>query len=281
MAQAELDGGRRQGSVKLIAVTKAHPAAAVVAALEAGLVELGENRVEELEGKARQFANRELTWHLIGHVQSRKARRAAACADLVHSVDTLKLARRLDRAVLEAPAVEAEGRARAQAHAEVHAQVHGEAPAEEHRGEHAEERREARTGISSGASADSAGGPAESVPALDTGHRLSVLVQVNVSGESSKSGFAPDHAVEAMLEIAELPGLDVRGLMTMAPFGAEVGTLARIFGGLRRLLDQARRSHPSVGPELSMGMTSDLDVAIKEGSTMVRVGTALFGPRPT
>ena len=219
IARAELDAGRSPRSVRLIAVTKAHPVEAVEAALAAGLTHLGENRVEELEAKTR-IIGREPTWHLIGHVQSRKAKRAAACADLVHSVDNLKLARKLSRAVVEGA-----------------------------RG-------------------------------CEPGSELDILVQVNVSGEASKSGLDADGAVDTLLEMAELSGLKLAGLMTMAPFGADVGTLRRTFGGLRRTSEETRKATSRVGPELSMGMTGDLDVAIAEGSTMVRIGTALFGPRP-
>ena len=211
--QAELESGRPAGSVRLVAVTKAHPTEAVSAALDAGLRHLGENRVEELAAKVRTFTGSEVTWHLIGRVQSRKAADAARLADVVHSVDSLKLARRLN------------------------------------------------------------------LQAGREGARLTTMIQVNVSGEASKGGFPLDGAGEAILEVAELPDLDVAGLMTMAPLGADSVVLSHTFGGLRRVSEEARSVSSLVGAELSMGMTQDLEVAIREGSTMVRIGTALFGSR--
>ena len=213
--RAETDGGRPADSVRLVAVTKAHPPEAVSAALGSGLRHLGENRVEELETKVRAFSGEDVCWHLVGHVQSRKAAGAARLADVVHSVDSLKLARRLN------------------------------------------------------------------VQAAREGKRLTMMIQVNVSGEASKSGFPLSGAGEVTLEVAELENLQVAGFMTMAPLDADVGVLSRTFGGLRRLSEEVRSVSPLVGAELSMGMTQDLEVAIREGSTMVRIGTALFGPRPS
>jgi hypothetical protein len=154
-----------------------------------------------------------VTWHLIGHVQSRKAARAAALAHLIHSVDSLHLAEKLSRA--------------------------GEARGEEVR----------------------------------------VLAQVNTSGEESKSGLEAQGAADAVLAMAALPRLRVEGLMTMAPFTDDAEVLTSAFRRLRETLEEVRRHDPRVGPELSMGMTNDFEIAIREGSTMVRIGTALFGER--
>jgi PLP dependent protein len=206
--------GRDAASVLVVAVTKSHPLDAVDAALAAGLRDLGENRVEELEEKRAARPHAPATWHLIGHVQSRKARRAAELADLVHSVDSTRLAEKLARA--------------------------GE----------------------------------------DEGREVAVLAQVNTSGEESKSGFELEEAVEVIHRIAELPGLRVRGLMTMAPFVDDEHVLRAAFARLRETRERLRHVTDRVGDELSMGMTNDLDVAIREGSTMIRVGTALFGDRP-
>jgi len=213
IARAAASSGRGPSSVRLVAVTKSHPFEAVEAALGAGLTDLGENRVEELEAKVAAFGADAATWHMIGHLQSRKAPRAVEAADLIHSVDSLKLAGRISRAGVEA------------------------------------------------------------------GRSVRVLAQVNTSGEGSKSGFAPDDAVERIHEMAELPGLEVDGLMTMAPFVDDEGVLSDAFSCLRRLSERLREASDAVGPELSMGMTNDLEVAIREGSTMVRIGTALFGER--
>ena len=213
MAGAALAAGRNPSAVRLVAVTKGHPLGAVEAALEAGITDLGENRVEELEGKEAALGRERATWHMIGHVQGRKAARAAGAAHLIHSVDSLHLAERLSRV--------AEGR----------------------------------------------------------GVDVRVLAQVNSSGEESKSGLDAPGAVEAVLSMAGLPRLRVEGLMTMAPFVDDVEVLSSAFRRLREALEEVRRHDPRVGPELSMGMTNDFEIAIREGSTMVRIGTALFGER--
>lgn len=210
---AAVAAGRVPMDVRLVAVTKAHPAAAVEAALEAGLGDLGENRVEELGQKVGLLGRQAANWHMIGHVQSRKAGTVADLADLVHSVDSMKLAERL-----------------------------------------------ARSGV-------------------DRGAVVRVLAQVNVSGEEQKSGFAREAAVESIHRMTELPGLQVDGLMTMAPFVDDEVVLGRAFRRLRETLEKLEAVTESIGRELSMGMTNDLDIAIREGSTMVRIGTALFGER--
>jgi pyridoxal phosphate enzyme (YggS family) len=151
---------------------------------------------------------------MIGHVQSRKARRAAELADLVHSVDSLRLAERLSRVGTE------------------------------------------------------------------DGREVAVLAQVNTAAEASKSGFELEGAVEAIHQVAELPGLRVDGLMAMAPFVDDERVLRQAFSHLRRTLERLREVSDRIGFELSMGMTNDLEVAIREGSTMIRIGTALFGVRP-
>lgn len=219
IARAAREAGRPPAAVRLVAVTKGHPLEALDAALAAGLRDLGENRVEELEPKAAARAGREIVWHMIGHVQSRKARRAAEVAHLIHSVDSFHLAERLARVGLERRAA----------------------------------------GI---------------------GEEVQVLVQVNTSGEASKSGLPAEGAVDEVCRIAELPGLRVEGLMTMAPFVDDEALLGRTFSRLREIHERARRASDRVGDELSMGMTNDLEIAIREGSTIVRIGTALFGERP-
>ena len=214
MAEAAGRAGRDPAEVRLVAVTKAHPLEALTAAIDAGLQDLGENRVEELEWKRAELPDAAVRWHMVGHVQSRKAARVVPVADLIHSVDSVKLARRLAAAA------------------------------------------QART-----------------APA-------SILVQVNTSGEATKSGFDPHEALDAIHEMLELEGIEVAGLMTMAPFHAEEAVLRSAFQGLRETLHRAQRLSDRVGGELSMGMTNDFGIAIEEGSTIVRVGTALFGKRP-
>jgi pyridoxal phosphate enzyme (YggS family) len=211
--------GREPESVRLVAVTKAHPDEVVDAAVAAGLTDLGENRVQGLVARLEAGASREawsgVRWHMIGHVQSRKAGTVAELADWVHSVDSLKLARRL----------------------------------------------------SSGAVA--------------ADREVPVLVQANTSGEDSKGGFAVEEAVEAVHEVCELPGLRVEGLMTMAPFVDDESVLRSAFAALREARDQCRGFAGFGAGELSMGMSNDYQIAIEEGSTMVRLGTVLFGRRPT
>jgi pyridoxal phosphate enzyme (YggS family) len=204
---------RPSDSVRLVAVTKSHPLEAIDAALAAGLADLGENRVQELEDKTAARGGQAVTWHMIGHIQGRKARRAAELADLIHSVDSAKLAERLSRI------------------------------------------------------------------AVEDGIEVVGLAQVNTSGERSKSGFDAIEAVEQIHRIAELPGLRVEGLMTMAPFVDDESVVAGAFAGLRDVLETLHSVTDAVGPELSMGMTNDMECAIREGSTMVRIGTALFGER--
>jgi hypothetical protein len=214
VAEAEHVAGRAEGSVRLVAVTKGHPLEAVRAARAAGLTDLGENRVAELEEKVTAEGHEGVRWHLIGHVQGRKALRALEVADVIHSVDTVRLAERLDRGAGEA------------------------------------------------------------------GRTVDVLVQVNTSGEGAKSGFSTGRAVEEILEVAALPHLRVHGLMTMAPFVNDEEVLRTTFRRLRETLEDVRRRTERVGAELSMGMTNDLRYAVEEGSTIVRIGTALFGERP-
>jgi hypothetical protein len=213
IARAAAAAGREPRAVRLVAVTKSHPVEAIRAALAAGLEDLGENRVEELEAKVSEIGPDRATWHMIGHIQTRKARRAIVAADIIHSVDSLRLAERIARA------------------------------------------------------------------AEDEGRRVRVLAQVNTSGEGSKTGFALESAPDEVHEVAELAALDVRGLMTMAPFVDDEAVLTKAFAGLRRLGERLRDAGAPVGPELSMGMTNDLEIAVREGSTMVRIGTALFGER--
>ncbi len=213
--EAARRGGRTGAAVTLVAVTKGHPPAAVRAALAAGVSDIGENRVEELEVKVGALEDsRTPRWHMIGHLQRRKAPRVIGICDLLHSVDTVRLAERLDRFV-----------------------------------------------------------PADAAP-------LPVLVQVNTSGEAAKSGLALDEAREGVHRIAQLPGLAVRGLMTMAPLTDREHVLRRAFGNLRRLHEDLGSQEAYRGEHLSMGMTNDFRIAIEEGGTMVRIGTALLGPRP-
>jgi pyridoxal phosphate enzyme (YggS family) len=214
IAEAAARAGRDPGSVTLVAVSKGHPIEAARAALAAGLRDLGENRVSELEWKAEELRGEAVRWHMVGHLQSRKAPRLVGLASLIHSVDRGSVASRLGRAAEEA------------------------------------------------------------------GEEAPCLIQVNTSGEEAKGGVAWDGAVEEVLRLSETPGLRVEGLMTMAPFVEDEGVLRQAFRRLRELSEALRSASGTVGHHLSMGMTNDLELAVEEGSTMVRVGTGLFGPRP-
>lgn len=227
IAAAARRAGRTPADVRLVGVTKTHPPDLVAAALAAGLGDFGENRVQEADAKIAALAaeRRRITWHLIGHLQRNKAARAAALFDMVHSVDSLRLAEALSR----------------------HA---GERPA----------------------------GP------------LPVLLQVNVSGERSKEGFdlagwqerpaALDAFAADVARILALPGVSVRGLMTIAPWVQEPEGARPTFRAARLLRDEIARRFPQAAwRELSMGMTDDFAVAVEEGATIVRVGRAIFGAR--
>ncbi|MCY4145472.1 MAG: YggS family pyridoxal phosphate-dependent enzyme [Chloroflexi bacterium] len=222
IATACARSGRDASEVTLVAVTKQQSVAAALAAVAAGLQHLGENRVEEAAVKIPPVdaaAAQPLTWHMVGHIQSRKARQVAPLFDIVQSIDSLRLAKRLSRLG------------------------------------HERER------------------------------DLPALLQINVSGEASKYGLSGYHwhrdaAVHQRLwqeisAIMALPGLEVRGLMTMAPFGAEERVIRRVFADMYAL----RESLDVRLPVLSMGMTDDFPIAIEEGATMIRVGRAIFGER--
>ena len=205
--------GRGSADVTLVAVTKAHPIEAVQAALSHGLFDLGENRTEELEWKRAAVEEGRARWHMIGHVQRRKAPRLVGVADLVHSIDSVRLAERLSNA------------------------------------------------------------------AVEVGKVVSVLVQVNTSGEESKAGFRSGGLKDEVQKVLDLPGVEIRGLMTMAPLTDDEALLRRTFEGVRMLHEELRAVAGYCGDHLSMGMTNDFEIAIEEGSTMIRIGTALFGKR--
>jgi len=218
IAAAAARSGRAPGSVTLVAVVKTVGSESVAAAIALGALDLGENRVQEAEGKIEAVGRAApdgapVRWHLIGHLQRNKAARAAELFDRVHSVDRLEVAEALSR------------------------------------------------------------------HAMAAGRRLPALVEVNVAGESSKFGVAPE-ALDALLEgVAALPGLALDGLMTVGPQVAEAGAARPHFARLRMLRDAAERKLHLKLPVLSMGMSGDFEVAVEEGATLVRVGTALFGPR--
>jgi pyridoxal phosphate enzyme (YggS family) len=214
IAQAAARAGRAPEGVTLVAVSKTFPAEAVAAVYALGVRDFGENRVEE--GVPKQAGlPADIRWHMLGHVQSRKADEVARHFQLAHSVDSLKLAQRLARA------------------------------------------------------------------ARALGRELPVLLEVNVAGEAGKYGYRPGAAfVAEVAQLVALPGLRVRGLMTMAPIVAEPEQARPVFAGLRALRDELAARFPQAQwADLSMGMTDDFEVAIEEGATLVRIGRAIFGAR--
>lgn len=213
--------GRSPADVRLVVVTKTQTVELIRAVLQAGAFHLGENYAEEAVSKKTALEGTPgIAWHMIGHVQSRKAALVAEYFDWVHSLDNLKLANRLNRF------------------------------------------------------------------ASEQGRRIPVLLECNVSGEESKFGWSAwqeenwDTLLEPFTQILELPALDVRGLMTMAPFLADPEQARPYFARLKRLQGYLINRFPGVDwPELSMGMSADFEVAIEEGATWIRVGTAITGPR--
>jgi pyridoxal phosphate enzyme (YggS family) len=201
--------GRPREDVRLLAVSKTKPTEMIREAYEAGLRWFGENRVQEVQQK-KGICPPDIEWHLIGHLQSNKARLAASLFDKIHSVDSLKILQQLDRHAVR---------------------------------------------------------------------NLPILIQVNIAGDAAKFGAKPDE-VERLIEAANASArLEVCGLMTIPPFAEDPEKTRKHFRALRMLRDTAQEKTGTPLPELSMGMSHDLEVAIEEGSTWVRVGTALFGAR--
>lgn len=215
IADAAARVGRDPADVTLVTVTKTRSLDEVRAVIEAGAMDLGENYAQELEAKAEALADAKVRWHAIGHVQTNKVRKLVGLVHLVHSVDSLRLAKEID--------------------------------------------------LRAGAA----------------GRGLPVLLQVNVSGEESKFGLAPEEVLPLAREVAGMGAARLAGLMTMPPYSADPEDSRPHFVALRELRDRlvsagvpADRLH-----HLSMGMTGDFEVAVEEGATLVRVGTAIFGPR--
>lgn len=215
IASACRRAGRERESVRLMAVSKTHPAEAICEALEAGLMLFGENRVQEFEAK-REKIPEAAEVHLIGHLQSNKTGRAAAIFSAIDSVDSLRLLERLGDAAVRA------------------------------------------------------------------GKQLPVLLEIKLSGEKAKTGFDPSSPeLQQTLERAQnLANIHVDGLMTIPPFDGNPDSARACFRRLRELRDDLSCCYPRLNlRELSMGMSGDFETAIEEGSTLIRIGTALFGAR--
>lgn len=196
--------------VRLVAVTKYVEAAVLPLLKEAGVELIGENRVQAALAKRQELnGNAGLEWHFIGRLQSNKINKVLDLFQMIHSVDSLKLAAGISQRSLSTP--------------------------------------------------------------------MPVLFEVNLSGEESKSGFSADELRASFPDLLKLPGIQPRGLMTMAPFSDNPEDARPVFAGLRQLRDELRLAHGAENfTELSMGMSGDFEVAVEEGATLVRIGSALY-----
>ena len=216
IAAAANASGREPDEVRLIAISKTHPASVIRTLIELGAGDLGENRVQEAEEKIAEIGRDRARWHLVGHLQANKARRAVNLFEVIHSLDSLDLAQRLDRLCAE------EGR-----------------------------------------------------------EKLPVLIQVDLGHEETKSGIDESELSDLVEDLKSLTHLELIGLMTLPPFFDDTEQSRPFFRRLRELRDElgSRGAFGDRKGELSMGMTHDFEVAIQEGATMVRIGTAIFGER--
>jgi hypothetical protein len=204
--------GRKRDSVLLLAVSKTHPPETIRAAADCGQVFFGENKVQEARAKIPLCPGK-LRWHFIGHLQSNKCRDAVELFELIQSVDSLPLAREINKRAEQAA------------------------------------------------------------------KRMPVLLEVNVAGEASKFGYAPEKLLAELKELNALPRLELHGLMTVPPWMSEPERGRPHFRRLRELKAEGEQILGAPLPHLSMGMSDDFEIAIEEGATIVRIGTALFGPR--
>jgi pyridoxal phosphate enzyme (YggS family) len=204
--------GRDPAGVTLLAVSKGQPPAVVQAAADLGLVLFGENKVQEARAKIPLCPGR-LRWHMIGHLQSNKARDAVHWFEMIESVDSLHLAQELQKC------------------------------------------------------------------AEKSARRVPVLIEVNVAGEASKNGYAPDRLLAELGALNALPRLEIHGLMTLAPWSPDPERARPVFRRLAQLKQECERQLGAPLAHLSMGMSGDFQTAIEEGATLVRLGTVLFGER--
>lgn len=207
--------GRAPQEIRLVTVGKIQPVHRIREAIEAGAAIIGENYIQEARGKFDALVNFPVQWHFIGHLQSNKAKYAVRMFDLIHSVDSLKLASEINKQAQKAGKVQ------------------------------------------------------------------EILIQVNISGETTKSGVSEDWAADLIHSVSTLPHVRIKGLMTMPPFFDDPDRARPYFAALRRFRDGVRLDDTAGTSlnELSMGMTGDFEVAIEEGATLVRIGTAIFGVR--
>ena len=212
IAAAAESSGRTAEAITLVAVSKTVEPIRIQGAIEAGIRHLGENRVQEAQGKV-PLIHGPVTWHMVGHLQRNKAGQAVELFDMIQSVDSKRLAEALSRRALQADRI------------------------------------------------------------------VDVLVEVNVGGEASKIGISPEETESLIEDIKDLPGISVRGLMTIPPYDPNPEKVRPYFRRMHELFQHLKDKTPTPMVHLSMGMSSDFAVAIEEGATMVRVGTAIFGAR--
>lgn len=203
---------KAEGEVRLVAVSKTHPPESILEALECGVRVFGENRIQEAKAKIQRLPSR-CHWHFIGHLQKNKIRQALPLFELIHGVDSLAIAKDIDRI------------------------------------------------------------------ASELGLFPKILLEVNVAGEETKFGFSPPVLRAQMGQIGKLPRLQIEGLMTIPPPAPAPEDSRKHFVALRNLRGELESEFALSLPELSMGMSDDFEVAIEEGATLVRIGTALFGSR--
>jgi pyridoxal phosphate enzyme (YggS family) len=207
---------RELDQITLVAISKTHPTETLKAGVAAGITDLGENRIQEAEEKIVELGRDAARWHLVGHLQANKARRAVVLFDVIHSLDSAALAQRLDRMCIE------EGRA-----------------------------------------------------------ELPVLIQIDLGGEASKTGIDPRKLPELLAALRGCERVRLIGLMTLPPYFENADCARPYFKTLREMRDELQQQghFGERSGELSMGMSHDFEIAIEEGATMVRVGTAIFGER--
>lgn len=214
IAAAALRVGRDPGEVLVVAVAKSFPASTIEEVIAAGISDIGENRVQEAKAKMAEI-NAPCRWHMVGHLQTNKARPAVRLFDWIHSLDSWKLAQELDNA------------------------------------------------------------------GSTLGKRVRTLVEVNVAEEPTKTGVTAIELFPLLERVGSLPHLSIEGLMAMPPFDPDPDGVRPYFRRLTRLREEATSRFPELSlRHLSMGMSHDFEVAVEEGATMVRIGTAIFGPRP-
>jgi pyridoxal phosphate enzyme (YggS family) len=205
--------GRDASEITVVGITKTFPAEAAIAAVNAGLTDLGENRVQEALEKIPRVQPRPSTWHLVGHLQKNKVGKAVGIFDCIQSVDSVELARLISDKVGK------------------------------------------------------------------TGKNMTIYLQVNSSGEAQKSGFEPTEILRVIDELKSLPHLALRGLMTIGPLTENTGQIERSFELTRRLFEQIQKLVGNGFDKLSMGMSSDYELALGYGANVLRIGTAIFGHR--